>query len=167
MKKILIILFSLLSFALTAQDIGGDYYVSTTGNDSNPGTYSQPWATWQKAFNTADAGDTVYFRGGVWYPSTTMAPPNQSTITLIDPLEGFGNNGTYNNPITFINYPGEVPVMDCVNVTATGEEDANSWLSAITLVDAHHIIFKGLTIKNVLQKRNYVEVTAIGSTLCT
>jgi hypothetical protein len=27
--------------------------------------------TWQKAFETPIAGDTVYFRAGIWYPITT------------------------------------------------------------------------------------------------
>ncbi len=42
------------------------YYVSTSGNDSNPGTQSQPWQTIQKAANSAMAGDTVIVNTGIY-----------------------------------------------------------------------------------------------------
>ena len=40
------------------------YYVSTTGNDANPGTLYQPWLTIQKAANTMVAGDTLIVMAG-------------------------------------------------------------------------------------------------------
>jgi hypothetical protein len=98
MKKIFIILVTLF-FCICNTVFSSIYYVSTSGNDSNPGTLSQPWATWRKAFQTAAAGDTVYFRGGTY------------------PYDGLGNlqilnSGTSSNPICFFNYPNEVPVSD-------------------------------------------------------
>ena len=42
------------------------FYVSTTGNDSNPGTQTAPWRTIQHAADTARAGSTVNVRGGVY-----------------------------------------------------------------------------------------------------
>ena len=42
------------------------FYVSTTGNDSNPGTQAAPWRTVQHAADTARAGSTVNVRGGVY-----------------------------------------------------------------------------------------------------
>jgi len=39
------------------------FYVSTTGNDSNPGTLTAPWRTVQHAADTARAGSTVNVRG--------------------------------------------------------------------------------------------------------
>jgi hypothetical protein len=48
---------------------GNTYYVATNGNDNNPGTLSQPWATWQKGFNSISQGDTLYIRGGTYYTS--------------------------------------------------------------------------------------------------
>src|SRR5438046_1888803 len=46
--------------------IGIAFYVSTTGNDSNPGTILSPWRTIQHAANSVQAGDTVYVRGGMY-----------------------------------------------------------------------------------------------------
>jgi len=40
------------------------YYVSPTGNNTNPGTAVAPWATLQRAANTAVAGDTVIVKPG-------------------------------------------------------------------------------------------------------
>lgn len=42
------------------------YYVSTTGNDGNPGSESQPWLTPQHAADTAVAGDTVIYENGTY-----------------------------------------------------------------------------------------------------
>ena len=42
------------------------FYVSTTGNDSNPGTQAAPWRTIQHAADTARAGSTVNVRGGIY-----------------------------------------------------------------------------------------------------
>ena len=111
-----------------------DYYVSTTGNDSNPGTYELPWATWQKAFDTAQAGDTVYFRGGVYYTTA---------IVMYDPDEDHGYSGTMANPICFFNYPGEVPILDGVNKRSnvTNSDGLAIW-------NVKHAHFKGLTIRN-------------------
>ena len=46
--------------------INSSFYVSTTGNDSNPGTQAAPWRTVQHAADTVRAGSTVNVRGGVY-----------------------------------------------------------------------------------------------------
>jgi parallel beta-helix repeat protein len=73
---------------------GSNYYVATNGDDSNPGTESQPWRTIQKAADAMVAGDTVYVRGGTY--------------------SGFhlAESGTEGNLITFKAYPGEQPILD-------------------------------------------------------
>lgn len=87
-----------VSLACGANNSGVCYYVSPSGSDSNAGTLSAPWKTAQKAFDTATAGQTVYFRGGT-YPQ------------YIAPSAGFNqvenNSGSPGNPIVFTNYPGE------------------------------------------------------------
>jgi len=90
---------------------GTVYYVATSGNDSNPGTSSQPWATIQKAAGVMTAGDTVIVRPGTYYGQVTVANSGDSQgcglgdspITfLADPsgdvilnANGSGNNGFY------------------------------------------------------------------------
>ncbi|NTV23658.1 MAG: DUF1565 domain-containing protein, partial [Nanoarchaeota archaeon] len=61
-----------------------NYYVSTIGSDSNPGTQTLPWKTIQKAANTMIAGDTAIVLEG-----------NYSERVNI------GRSGSLNLPITF------------------------------------------------------------------
>ena len=49
-----------------------DYYVATTGSDTNAGTMTTPFATLQRGVTAAAAGDTVFIRGGT-YRITTPA----------------------------------------------------------------------------------------------
>jgi len=41
-----------------------NYYVSTTGNDSNDGSITTPFATIKKAFGLCSSGELIYLRGG-------------------------------------------------------------------------------------------------------
>jgi hypothetical protein len=141
MKKVLIILLSLFTLSVGA----ATYYVAPTGgSDSNLGTITQPWATWQKGFETAVAGDTVYFRGGTWYPITHHRPGY--AITEIDPDQGIGHNGTHDNPICFFNYSGETPTLDCFFASLD-----NTGNIGLNINEATYLKFKGLTIKNARQ----------------
>src|SRR5262249_45232346 len=45
---------------------GNTYYVATNGNDSNPGTISQPFRTIKKGIGILNAGDTLYIRSGTY-----------------------------------------------------------------------------------------------------
>ncbi len=47
-------------------------FVSTTGSDSNPGTYDLPFATIPKAVSVAEQGDTIFVRGGSYSINTTI-----------------------------------------------------------------------------------------------
>lgn len=145
MKKVFILLFLIINSLASAKT----YYVSTTGNDNNPGVFSQPWATWSKAFKTADAGDTVYFRGGIYYVTTG--------ISCI-PKDGLGHTGTRSNPICYFNYPGEVPILDGINKISPSP--------GIWFWNTSNIHFKGLTVRNNFQlKENYDAASGIAFTV--
>src|SRR4026209_1660163 len=45
---------------------GTVYYVSTTGNDSNPGSSSAPFRTFSKAASMLSAGSTLYILPGTY-----------------------------------------------------------------------------------------------------
>jgi hypothetical protein len=127
MKKILIgLLFLLSSLELFAQHV---YYVAATGgNDGNAGTnIAAPWATWQHAFdNATTAGDTVFFRGGTWSPSSSANLWNRI--------------GTHDHPICFFNYPGETPIFDGSNI--------NGGTYTILMDGCNYVKFRGLTVTN-------------------
>jgi hypothetical protein len=71
------------------------------------------------AFQNAAAGDTVYFRGGVYtIPHNSAFYPSN---TLWQPV----NSGVAGNPITFCAYPAELPILDgVVPLNGTGTDFA-------------------------------------------
>ncbi len=71
-------------------------YVATTGNDSNPGTSSQPLRTIQAAANKVQPGQTVLVKAGVYY---------ERVLTI-------RRGGTPTAPVTFLAAPGERVVID-------------------------------------------------------
>lgn len=77
------------------------FYVSTTGNDSNPGSQTAPWRTVQHAADTVRAGSTVNVRGGVYEELVSIKASGNAT-------DGY---------ITFRSYPGETAVLDAEHFT--------------------------------------------------
>lgn len=132
LKSVSIVLFLVITSLASAKT----YYISTTGNDSNPGTFSRPWLTWHYAFNHTPSGDTCYFRGGIFRAYSTSIGAS---------LYSSAHNGTYSHPTCFFNYPGEVPVLDCSRVATSPNQ------IGIGISKCSNIYFKGLTVKNVRQ----------------
>jgi len=82
------------------------YYVSTSGNDSNPGTQSAPWRTIQHAANTARPDSTVNVRGGIYEELVSINVSGNAS-------DGF---------ITFKSYPGETAVLDATHFAPSGRQ---------------------------------------------
>jgi uncharacterized repeat protein (TIGR02059 family) len=130
------------------------YYVAPTGgSDFNLGDITHPWATWQKGFSSANAGDTVYFRGGIWYPAKEVYG---GAVVYLAPQYGYGHTGTRENPICFFNYPGETPILDCSLITKAAYSGINALQIEGAEEDNHayatHYILKGLTVRNLPQQ---------------
>jgi parallel beta-helix repeat protein len=107
---------------------GPAYYVAPPadgGNDGNPGTSEQPWATLQHAADTVVAGDTVVVRPG-------------SYVGFM--LQSSGAPGA---PITFSGLPGAVinerndTTPDGINLENWGDGGAGA---------IHHIVIEGLSV---------------------
>jgi hypothetical protein len=150
MKKFVIAILLSLSCLAYGQSV---YYVqdvayNANASDSNAGTnINYPWATWQKAFDTAEAGDTVYFRGGTWYPTTKHHGGDYDAVTIISPPT-YGNNGTHDNPIVFMAYPpdyedGNIPTLDCLYAL-----DTNANVGIAIGTGATNIQLIGLSVRN-------------------
>jgi hypothetical protein len=104
-----------------------DYYVATNGNNSNPGTLTQPFATLAKAAGLATNGNLVYLRGGTYSVSA------KTSLTKI---------GVVGRPIRIRAYPGETPVLDCSG-ESTGTDGISIsgsyyWLYGLVLTNAGH-----------------------------
>lgn len=136
---------------LTCPALAAEYYVAPDGDDSNPGSMSQPFASLQKGHDVAEAGDTVWIRGGTYQVVTPRTAGAGIALT---------KSGTSDaNRIRFFAYPGERPVFDFARLAisttgyTSGFSVTGSWL---------HI--KGLEIKNVpMNTRSNTGMTASGS----
>jgi hypothetical protein len=82
----------------------GNYYVSVSGSDANPGTLALPWQHIQYAMDRVGAGSTVNVMNGVY--NETVA---------------FPRSGTSGNYIVLQNYPGDTPVIDGTGLPINGE----------------------------------------------
>ena len=133
-KRGVVVLFLSANLAL----YGTNYYVATNGSDSNPGTISQPFATWQKGVDVANAGDVVYIRGGVYYTSGISQSTGYCGVFLQN------KNGTSSNPISIIAYQGEQPILDCSGMT----EDGVMHLG-MSVESCSYLYLKGLEIRYV------------------
>lgn len=90
--------FTILLFSTICPTFGATYYVATSGLDTNPGTFAQPWKTIGKAASVMVAGDTTYIRGGTYNVTSSITPTSSGSA-----------GGGY---ITFSAYQNEVPVID-------------------------------------------------------
>ena len=107
-----------------------DYFVATTGNDSNNGTsVATPWRTIAHAVAYAGltGGDTVYVRGGTYAEHAEIA-----------------KSGSAGNPLTVKAYAGETPIMDGNGLTPT------PWPShgGVLDVTGSHVVVDGLRVIN-------------------
>lgn len=82
---------------------GKTYFVQPPpfGDDAQPGTFEQPWASLHQAAKVAQAGDTVYVRGGYYVLSRPVV------IT---------KSGAPGKWVTYSAFPGETPVFDAFGV---------------------------------------------------
>ena len=83
------------------------YYVAPSGDDSNPGTQSEPFLTIQKAANVVNAGDSVIVKDGIY--TDTLAPRNF--------IVSLNRGDTYDNWIIFMSENKWGAVLDGQNNT--------------------------------------------------
>jgi hypothetical protein len=102
------------------------FYVSTTGNDSNPGTQTAPWRTVQHAVDTVRAGSTVDVRGGVYEELVSIRVSGNAT-------DGY---------ITLRSYPGETAILDAEHLTPSGRG------GVLTIQNKSYVRIEGIEIRN-------------------
>lgn len=112
-----------------------DRHVAINGNDSNPGTLSQPWKTVRHAGATAVAGDVVYIHEGIYNDMLMVR-----------------NSGTEANPIIFTSYNGENAIIDGTGKELYSEMDwvnlGRRWHGVIDMYNVSWIIIRGLKVQN-------------------
>ncbi len=163
---ILLILVGIISGTAISKDaFAADFYVSNTGNDENPGTFSKPFATLpraQKALRQVNADNpdkdiTVCIRKGVY--------------NIAEPLVfGFEDGGSDNAKVVYQSYPGERAVISG-GVKITGwkfDKNKKLWyvnLPEVTSVTDLYADNKRLTRARWPQKNEYAVVMDIDEKL--
>lgn len=94
---------------------GRVFYVAPTGSDSAAGTLTAPWKSIAHAQSVAQAGDTVYFRGGT-YAYTRATRSCTSGTDRVDAVT-LNKSGSSGSPISYLAYSGERPVFDFSKVS--------------------------------------------------
>jgi hypothetical protein len=94
---------------------GATYYVAPGGSDSAAGTLSAPWASFARAQSVAQAGDTVYFRGGTY--AYTHADSSCGSQTASVNAISVNKSGSAGALINYVAYPGERAVFDFSKVS--------------------------------------------------
>lgn len=129
------------------------YYVATTGNDSNPGTLSQPFKSFSQGVSMLQPGDTLYIRGGLYTEQINLSrksgtasawitiagyPGETVTIRYVDPLPASYGPIKARGPRGYLIF--ENLILDGINTT-----DESKW----QIRDGnHHFILRNLEIKN-------------------
>src|SRR5262249_18122220 len=85
---------------------GNIYFVSTGGNNSNPGTVSQPWGDILFAKTQMVPGDTTYVRDGY----VQSAADNFAACFHMN-----NQGGTPGNSEAIVSYPGETATIGTLN----------------------------------------------------
>ena len=122
----------------TVPAVSATWYVATNGIDSNTGTSNSPFLTITKAQSAASSGDTVYLRGGTYYLSYANVTATNAPWVIVNNITKSG--------ISYIAYPGELPVFDFSNVLPP---IANSNRVTAFLVTASSCVFKGFDVVGV------------------
>src|ERR1022692_308124 len=120
----LVVLFVCISGAFGQTN--SSFYVSTTGDDSNPGTETAPWRTVQHAADTVRAGSTVNVRGGVYEELVSVKASGNAT-------DGY---------ITFRSYPGETAILDAGHFAPSGRS------GVLTIQNKSYIRIESFEIRN-------------------
>ncbi|WP_271190311.1 right-handed parallel beta-helix repeat-containing protein [Dactylosporangium matsuzakiense] len=124
---------------------GKVYYVAPSGSDAAAGTQAAPWASFAHAQAAAQAGDTVYFRGGT-YSYTRASSGCSSGTARVDAIT-LNKSGAAGNPIRYWAYPDERPVFDFSKMTD------NCRIKGID-VTGSYLHLQGLEITGVRQNNN-------------
>jgi hypothetical protein len=92
----------------------GTWFVAPDGDDAFNGSFEMPFATITRAQQAAQAGDTVYIRGGVYAVQEEWATNRTSDWASVFMMSKSGEAG---KRINYWGYPGERPVFDFTAVT--------------------------------------------------
>lgn len=152
MKNLLFILLLFLPGVLSAQFATvGDYYMATDGTAEGDGSLGDEFNHIQQFIDVAVPGDTLIVRGGRY----TYTAAHGNSIHRLEPDNAnYGTSGTKANPICILRYEGDSEViLDCKNIISSG-----GYNTGFNIVNAEYWVFRGITVKNILQRGSDVDI---------
>lgn len=111
-----------LAPALTA-----DFVVAVNGKDRNPGTAAQPMATLQRAIDSAQPGDTILLRTGVYSVKKSVRIAFKKASAAL--------------PITIVGETGAI-------LRSAGERFPGVWRGIVEIDKSSHITVKNIAVEN-------------------
>ncbi|HEY3768730.1 MAG TPA: choice-of-anchor Q domain-containing protein [Candidatus Angelobacter sp.] len=99
---------------------GNVFFVATTGNDANTGSFTSPWKTILQAKNAIAAGDTAYIEDGV-----SQTSEDNFTAYISMDNNGASNSGTATAPKALIAYPNATVTVGVAGGLAYGIRTPN------------------------------------------
>ena len=130
-------------WAITVTTNGFKFVDSVNGADSNNGTMGSPWATLSRVKASAQAGDIIYFRTGV-YTTLGMATDNTASAEFSPP--GNWQRVEFSGGIVrFLAFPGESPIYDGGYVA--NQRQGN--ILSISCTSNYPSYFEGFTLRNM------------------
>ena len=122
LTSLMLLLFVTGAFAQS----GASFFVSTRGNDANPGSETAPWHSVQHAVDSVGAGSTVNVRAGVYEELVSIHKSGNAH-------DGF---------LTLRSYPGETAILDAAHITPSGRS------GIVTIHNQSYVRIEGLEIRN-------------------
>lgn len=132
-----LLLFAMLVASGIENAFSATWFVATNGLDSNSGSSNAPFATIMRAQSAASSGDTVYLRGGTYFLNTTNITLTNNPWKVVNDINKDG--------ISYIAYPGELPVFDFSGVRP---DPPTNRVTAFQ-VSADRCVFKGFDVVGV------------------
>lgn len=114
------------------------WFVAPDGDDGNDGTIDEPFATMQQGHDEAEAGDTIYFRGGTYEFSRGARDDCGVYLTK--------SGDSDDKRICYFAYEDERPVFDF-----SGLQLGSATSAGIRINGSEYLHFRGLEICNVPQ----------------
>ncbi len=154
------IVFSVYFFVFAASPVASQnskiYYVSPTGNNSNPGTRDKPWATPGYACRQLKPGDTLIILGGKYhlsqYPDDILMPPSGTENAWVTIKGEEGNRPVLagsENLLTAIDISGKSYIrIENLEITSDNGAQFRDGIEALG-GPVNHIILKNLYIHHI------------------
>jgi hypothetical protein len=131
-----------LPFTVNALGSNHIYFVSPSGNDSNPGTFASPFRSMTHCMGSGDtssverAGDICYVENGV----------NQTSLSGFGALTPNAYAGTATAPIALLTYPGASSTIG-TNSSDKGIEDCVGYVPQCNTAQNQYLVLAGFHVR--------------------